>query len=60
MSADLNISTGRLSLLGEAPKTRFLLSLRNLLDEHHSEPGFGGYDVPAAGRSVYFELQQTF
>jgi outer membrane receptor for ferrienterochelin and colicins len=60
VSTDLNISTGRLSLLGETPKTRFSLSLRNLLDERHSEPGFGGYDVPAAGRSFFFEVQQTF
>ena len=59
-SADINLSTGRLSLLGEAPKTRFMMSLRNLLDERHSEPGFGGYDLPAPGRSVFFEVQQTF
>jgi outer membrane receptor protein involved in Fe transport len=60
VSADVNLTTGRLSLLGETPKTRFALSLRNLLDERHSEPGFGGYDIPAAGRSVFFEVHQTF
>jgi outer membrane receptor protein involved in Fe transport len=59
-SADINLSTGRLSLLGQVPKTRFLLSVRNLLDERHSEPGFGGFDVPATGRSFFFEVQQTF
>jgi outer membrane receptor protein involved in Fe transport len=42
------------------PKTRFLLSVRNLLDERHSEPGFGGFDLPATGRSFFFEVQQTF
>jgi iron complex outermembrane receptor protein len=59
-SADLGLSTGQLSLLGEASKTRFALSIRNLLDERHSEPGYGGFDIPAAGRSVFFEVQQTF
>ncbi len=59
-STDLNLSTGRLALLGETTKTRFSLSVRNLLDERHSEPGFGGFDLPAPGRSVFFEVQQTF
>jgi outer membrane receptor protein involved in Fe transport len=60
LSADLNISTGRLSLLGDTPKTRFAFSVRNLLDERHSEPGFGGYDIPAPGRSFFLEVHQTF
>jgi len=35
-------------------------SVRNLLDERHSEPGFGGFDAPALGRTMFLEIRQSF
>jgi outer membrane receptor protein involved in Fe transport len=59
-SVDLTVSTADLPLLGDEAKTRFLVTVRNLLDERHSDPGFGGYDVPALGRMAFLELRQSF
>ena len=36
-----------------------ILTAKNLLDERYSEPGFGGYDVPAVGRTTMFEIRNT-
>lgn len=59
-TVDVTLSTSGLNLLGSEARTYFSLTARNLLDERHSEPGFGGFDVPAPGRQTYLEARQTF
>jgi iron complex outermembrane receptor protein len=59
-SVDLALSVSGLRWFGPRSDTGLLASLRNLLDERHSEPGFGGFDLPAPGRTSYFELRQSF
>jgi hypothetical protein len=34
--------------------------VRNLLDKIHSEPGFGGIDIPGMGRIFHLGLSQAF
>ncbi|RYZ08490.1 MAG: hypothetical protein EOO73_08055 [Myxococcales bacterium] len=57
---DATITTAGLPLLGEGALTYFSASARNLLDERYSEPGFGGFDIPAQRTSAFFEARQTF
>ncbi|MGC4087487.1 MAG: hypothetical protein QM756_06275 [Polyangiaceae bacterium] len=59
-SLDVALSTGGLRLFGAHSETSLLAAARNLLDERHSEPGYGGFDVPALGRTATFEVRQTF
>lgn len=59
-TVDFSLATGGLALLGDQARTTLALSARNLFDQRHSEPGFGGYDVPAPGRRALFELRQSF
>jgi len=56
---DITLSTMDLHLFNSGD-TRVLLSARNLLDERHSEPGFGGFDTPNQGRVIYMAVTQTF
>ena len=58
-TVDASLSTGGLPIFGEPSKTYFVLTASNLLDERYSEPGFGGYDVPAVGRTAMFEIRNT-
>ncbi len=46
--------------LGKGHETRVLLAVRNLLDEHHFEPGFGGIDIPTLGRTFQLGLTQMY
>ncbi len=58
---DLTASTKDLHLMGDdKSETRILFSVRNVLDQRYSEPGFGGFDVPMLGRTFLLELRQTF
>ncbi len=57
---DATITTAGLPLLGEGALTYFSASARNLLDKRYSEPGFGGFDIPAQRASAFFEARQTF
>jgi hypothetical protein len=57
---DATLTTAGLPLLGEGALTYFSASARNLLDMRYSEPGFGGFDVPAPRASAFFEARQTF
>lgn len=57
---DATITTAGLPLLGENALTYFSASARNLLDKRWSEPGFGGFDIPAQRASAFFEARQTF
>ena len=41
-------------------ETVVTLGLRNILDERHSEPGSGGYDLPSVHRTLFAELRQKF
>jgi iron complex outermembrane receptor protein len=59
-TVDFALTTGPLPLLGDEAWTTLALSAHNLFDQRHSEPGFGGYDLPAPGRRALFELRQTF
>jgi outer membrane receptor protein involved in Fe transport len=59
-TVDLTVSTSKLFSFGKTGETRFVLSATNLLNHIHSEPGFGGYDLPVPGRRVLLEARQTF
>lgn len=59
-TANFTLSTVGWHLLGGRAETRVALSVRNAFDEHHFEPGFGGYDTPSLGRLWFAELRQTF
>jgi iron complex outermembrane receptor protein len=59
-TANFTLSSVGWHLLGSKPETRVSLSVRNAFNEHHFEPGFGGYDVPSLGRAWFAELRQTF
>ncbi|MFN0061497.1 MAG: TonB-dependent receptor plug domain-containing protein [Myxococcaceae bacterium] len=56
---DVSIRTMNLKLIG-GKETRFMLSGRNLTASRYSEPGFGGFDIPQIGRTLFFELRQSF
>ncbi|HEY3452912.1 MAG TPA: TonB-dependent receptor plug domain-containing protein [Myxococcales bacterium] len=58
-SLDVSVSTLGLRFLGGA-QTALAISCKNLLDERHSEPGFGGLDVPTLGRLFAFELKGAY
>jgi outer membrane receptor protein involved in Fe transport len=53
-------ATATFNPLGKGYDTRAFVSVRNILDERHSEPGFGGIDVPSLGRTFQLALSQTF
>src|SRR4030095_11608593 len=57
---DVALMTSQLRLFGPKSDTRILVSGRNLIDQRFSEPGFGGFDTPALGRSFWFEVRQVF
>ena len=57
---DVTVTSDELRLLGDKRPTRAALGVRNLLNERHAEPGFGGFDIPTAGRTVFLELRQAF
>ena len=59
-TADITISTTRIQPTGSNSDLLFLISVRNLADQRFSDPGFGGYDMPTLGRTLYFEARQTF
>ena len=47
-------------LLGQSAETRLLVGVRNILNVHFSEPGYGGFDTPTLGRVFMMELRQLF
>jgi iron complex outermembrane receptor protein len=57
---DLTLSTAALQLFGDGSTTTVVASVRNLLDDRHAEPGFGGFDVPNVGRLLWVELRQRY
>jgi iron complex outermembrane receptor protein len=59
-SFDVSLSISGFKWLGPQSDTEFLASSKNLLDERYSEPGYGGFDLPAAGRASFFEVRQSF
>lgn len=38
-------------------QTTFTAKIQNVLDKRYSEPGFGGFDIPALGRTFFVELR---
>ena len=56
----ITVSTMKLYLFGDKLETRLLVAAKNLLGQEYFEPGFGGYDVPALGRTFTLELRQNF
>jgi outer membrane receptor protein involved in Fe transport len=52
--------TFTVSALGKGHDTRMMFAVRNLLDERHSEPGFGGIDIPTMGRTFQLGLSQSY
>ncbi len=58
-TVDLSLSTLGLNFLGGA-QTVVVLSMKNVLDRHIVEPGFGGFDLPTLGRTTLLELRQSF
>ena len=59
-TADLMLASFGLYLLNPYAETKIYASIVNLLDERHSEPGFGGLDVPTLGRQFWVGIQQSF
>jgi iron complex outermembrane receptor protein len=59
VEVDARLSTLGLNFLGGAQSSIALVG-RNLLDNHHSEPGFGGFDLPSLGRTLTLELRQSY
>jgi iron complex outermembrane receptor protein len=55
---NLSASTVGLLVHGDRGETKLMLSIRNLLDERHYEPGVGRFDLPTVGRVILFELRQ--
>ena len=53
-------TTASFAPLGKGHDTRLLFAVRNVLDERHSEPGFGGIDVPSLGRTFQLTLSQAY
>jgi len=45
---------------GKGHDTRVTFAIRNLLDQKHNEPGFGGIDIPSLGRIFQLGLSQQF
>jgi outer membrane receptor protein involved in Fe transport len=57
---DARVSTLGLNFLGGA-QTSVSIVGRNLVDNgRHSEPGFGGFDLPSLGRTFIVELRQSY
>ena len=48
------------TLIDGLEETKFTLSVKNVLDEKYSEPGYDGFDIPATGRVGYLGVKQTF
>ncbi|MBK7863907.1 MAG: TonB-dependent receptor [Archangiaceae bacterium] len=59
-TVDLSVQSTGLYLFDKNAETRLSVNVRNLLDERHSEPGYGGFDIPQLGRTFFFEIRQTF
>lgn len=57
---DATLSTTGLHPLGADQETTVVAGVRNILDERHSEPGFGGYDIPTMGRMIFVQLRQSY
>ncbi|WP_437963702.1 hypothetical protein WMF04_28730 [Sorangium sp. So ce260] len=59
-AVDVTLSSVRADLLGGGSETAASLSIKNLLDQRRSEPGFGGFDVPVLGRSMAVNVTHAF
>jgi outer membrane receptor protein involved in Fe transport len=46
--------------LGKGHDTRVQFAVRNVLDQRHNEPGFGGIDIPSLGRTFQLGLTQMY
>ncbi len=57
---DVAVHSEGLFLLDKQTETLLSVTARNLLDERHLEPGYGGFDIPTLGRTFLFELRQAF
>ncbi len=58
-SLDVAVSTRGIRFF-EAGETVARIRGTNLLNTRYDEPGFSGFDVPALGRTVQVEINQTF
>ena len=58
-SVDLAVSVVDLHPFGSRSVTRVRVSVSNLLDDRHFEPGSGGIDIPNLGRAFSLELRQS-
>jgi outer membrane receptor protein involved in Fe transport len=47
-------------LLSAGTQTTVMVGVRNLFDVRFSEPGYGGFDIPALGRLVFVQVRQAF
>lgn len=57
---DVAVASTGLQLIDGLTETKFTLSVQNVLNEKHSEPGYDGFDVPATGRVSYLGVKQLF
>jgi outer membrane receptor protein involved in Fe transport len=53
----LSLATGARKILGDR-ETSFVLRVSDVSNRRWTEPGFGGIDVPAVGRSVFLTMIQ--
>lgn len=59
VEVDARVGTSNLYLLGDKLSTQISVTGTNLLNARYSDPGFGGLDIPALGRTVMLELRQS-
>jgi len=59
-TVDMTFTSVGLRPLGPQTETRLALVVRNLADYRWSEPGFGGYDIPSIGRTIFIEAKESF
>ena len=57
---DLTLTSLDILIFGPKYETKIMVAFRNLFDARYSDPGHGGFDIPAIGRSIAFRLAQTF
>ncbi|WP_437759665.1 TonB-dependent receptor plug domain-containing protein [Sorangium sp. So ce1389] len=59
-TVDVTLASTRAELLGDRSETAASLSVKNLFHQRHSEPGFGGFDIPSIGRSLTVNVTHGF
>ncbi|WP_437320999.1 TonB-dependent receptor plug domain-containing protein [Sorangium sp. So ce385] len=59
-TVDVTLASLRADLLGDRTETAASVSVKNLFNQRRSEPGFGGFDIPAIGRSLTLNVTHGF